>query len=169
MVKINLAEIYATAAETVSSISIDLKSSFEVMISQTNAVAEQMIDLATSGHLQAIQESVVLGRDAAAKFAVVQTAQVETAQAQLSLSQKVLNTIDHTHGRLDEIQKAVDMLPTSWFDALHHIQEKVSRLKTEFKYAATFVALSILLLLLGRPRAAAVLLLSYGKTAPKTV
>jgi len=165
-VKVNLAEIYAAAAETVSSISIDVKSSFEHMMYQTNAVAEQMIDLATSGHLQAIQESVMLGRDAATEFATVQTAQVETAQAQLSLSQKVLNTIDHTHGRLDEIQNAVDMLPTSWFHALHNVQERIIQIRIEVRYAATFIVPSFLLLLLGRPRAAAKALLSYGEIEP---
>jgi len=159
----NLAEIYAAAAEAVSSISIDVKSSFEHMMQQTNAVAEQAVDLATSGHLQIIQESIMLGRDAATEFATVQMAQAETAQAQLSLSQKVLNTIDHTHGRLDEIQKAVDMLPTSWFDTLHNVQKRLNQIRIEVKYAATLIVPSFLLLLLGRSRAAAVTVLSYGE------
>ena len=166
-VKVNLAEIYAAAAEAVSSISIDVKSSFEQMMEQTNTVAERMVDLATSGHLQAIQEGIMLGRDAASDFATVQTAQIETAKAQLSLSQKVLNTIDHTHGRLDEIQKAVDMLPTSWFDALHNIQERVSQIRNEASYAATFIVPSFLLLLLGRLRAAAMTLLIYRGILPR--
>jgi len=162
-VKINLAEIYAAAAEAVTSISIDVKSTFEVMMQQTNAVAEQMIDLATSGHLHAIQQGVLLGRDAATEFADVQTAQVNTARAQLTLSLEVLDVVGHTHGRLDEIQKAVDMLPTSWFDALHEIRAKIAQIGTETKYAATFIVPSILFFLFGRRRAAAVTLLSYGK------
>ncbi|KAK5948802.1 hypothetical protein OHC33_010226 [Knufia fluminis] len=166
-VKVNLAEIYIAAAEAVSSISADVQSSFELMMQQTNSIAEQMINMATNGHLQVIQESVTQGRNAAIEFATIQTAQAEIAQAQLTISQEVLHTIDHTHGRLNEIQKAVDMLPTSWFDTLHHIREKVIRVQTEAKYAATFIVPSILFLLFGRPRAAVVTLLSYGEISPK--
>ena len=162
-VKVNLAEIYAAAAEAVSSMSIDMQATYQQMLQRTNTVAERMVELATAGHLQAIQDSVTLGREAANEFASIQFSQVETSREQLSISKQVLQTISHSHSRLEEIQKAVDMIPTSWFDALREVQSHIARFRNEIKYALVFMVPAVLLLLFGRPRASVATFLSYGE------
>lgn len=164
MVSHNLAEIYAAAAEAVSSISVEVGSSFDLLINKVNAVTGEVIDLADAGHLNTIRESLNHGRQAATEFASVQTAQIDNAHIQLELSRKVIETIEHSRGRLDDIQKAVDLLPTSWFDSIHNLQQQFLRIKSEVKFALLFIAPASMLLILGFWRLSVFLILIYGKS-----
>ena len=167
MVSNNLAEIYAAAAEAVSSMSVEIGSSFDLVNQRLKSVVGEVIDLANAGHLNIIRDTLDEGRKAAHEFASVQSAQIDTAHVQLELSQQVMETIEHSRGRLNDIQKAVDLLPTSWFDSLHNFQQQFLRIKTELKFALLFIAPSTMLVIVGQWRFAFSLILIYGKLKPK--
>lgn len=134
----NLAEVYASAAEAISVMTFDVESKFEILTSKANNVVEQIVSLGSDGYLQVrccpsvlsltnnlqnIRESIAFSQNAAAEFTQIQLAQSELAELQLATSQDVLQAIENTRAKASEISRAIDMLPTSFFGALRHIQE----------------------------------------------
>ena len=142
--------------------SIDLRSSLDTMSQQVTDITSTIIDLAAAEHLKSIENSISQGRTAALEYATVQASQAEAAHAQLGMSQRVLEVIEHSHGRLEDIQKAVDLLPTSWFETIHQLQHHLQRLRHEVKCILIFFVPSILLLVFGRFKAALSTILFYG-------
>lgn len=162
-IQINFAELYATAAEAVSSMTFNFETSVEAMTKQTHEFAERIIDLNVNEHVQQIRRSMHIGQTAASEFATVQSAQKKMIEEQLITSHALLEVIEGSHGQFRQIQQTLDMIPTSWLGTFHGAQNLVMRLRNEITYALIFATPSVLLLVFRRVRAATVLVLTYRK------
>lgn len=162
----NFAELYATAAEALSGMTYNFETSVEAMTKEANFFVEKLFEINMDDHMAKMQQGLSLGQAAATQFARTQFEQQRMAQEQLTTSHDLLQVIKDSHGQFHQIKQTLDLIPGSFIDKLHQAQRLVARAKNEFKYGMLVVVPSLLLLLFGRLRIAAITTLLYGKLFP---
>lgn len=162
----NFAELYASAAEAISGMTFNFESSVQVMTQEANALVEKLFDLDMEDHVQKIQHGMSLGQAAAAEFAKTQSQQEQMVKEQLSTGHDLLQVIKDSHGQFHQIKQTLDLIPSSFIGKLHEAQRLLVRVRYEAKYGMLVLVPSLLLLLFGQVRFAAVANLLYGKITP---
>lgn len=155
-------ELYAQAIEAMSGTTHNFETSVEAMTIGVNEIMKSLIDLDTDSNFDKLRQTLDLGQDAAIQFAQTQQTQYEMTQHHLMLGQDLLTVIKDSHGHFHQIKETLDLFPNSWFEVLHQFHETVTRFRDELKYSLVFLIPSLLLLILGRVRLSAIILLSYG-------
>ncbi|KAK5085856.1 hypothetical protein LTR05_005145 [Lithohypha guttulata] len=164
-VQVSFAELYATAAEALSGTTYNFETSVATMTREASNFVERLLDLNIDDQMHKIQQGMSLGQAAAAEFAETQSMQNQIAKEQLSDSYNLLQIIKDSHGQFHQIKQTLDLVPTSWIENMHRIQQAFIRMRAEATYALLFCVPSLLLLLFGRPRLATVVSLIYGKSS----
>lgn len=159
----NFAELYAVAADAITGMSYNFEIGVDGMFERVTQLVERIVEFDVEDHMQQLQKSVEFGHDAVKEFAIIQSAQKQVVEDQLSTSQALLQTIKDSQGQFHQIKETLDLIPTSWFEIFSQFRDSVDLLRNEARYALIFTTPSVVLLLFGRLRSAMVVILVYGE------